>query len=133
MLAIFPQLLFLTPLAIALLRVVAGIFVFLIAWQTATRRTEMSVVHLPIIGCAPAWLIWVAACGFAVVGGLLIIGAWTQVAALLAALGSLKLAILSRIYPPYATLSTSTYILLFVISLALTVTGAGIFAFDLPL
>lgn len=133
MLTLFPQLLFLTPLAVALLRVVLGIFVFLIAWQTATRRMEMAQVRLPLIGRAPAWLIWIAACGFAVVGGLLIIGAWTQIAALLAALGSLKLAILSRIYPPYATLSTSTYLLLFVISIALVVTGAGIFAFDLPL
>ena len=133
MLSIFPQLLFLTPLAIALLRVVAGVYIVTIAWATLGRRRTMSQTSLPLVGHAPEWLIVFASVIFGAVGTLLIAGAWTQAAALVAALGSLKLAIISRLYPSFASISTNTCVLLFFICLALIFTGAGAFAFDLPL
>jgi uncharacterized membrane protein YphA (DoxX/SURF4 family) len=67
------------------------------------------------------------------VGILLFVGAWTQIAAILAALGFLKMAYFNDTLPTYAPLPRSTYILLIVICLSLLITGAGAFAFDLPL
>lgn len=133
MLSIFPQLLFLTPLAIALLRITAGVFAIVIAWQCAEKRHLMAQVRLPLIGRAPEWVIWVACMAYAIIGGLLVVGAWTQVAALLATLAALKLAIISRILPQFSALHTTTYILLSIVSLALVFMGAGALALDLPL
>ncbi len=135
LLSAFPQLLFLAPLAIALLRIVAGLFVLYVAWQIAERRTALSHEKYPVIGKAPEWMLLPAALAYAVAGGLLLIGAWTQIAALISALGMLKLSILSRMraHESLAILPESTYLLLLAISVALVVTGAGAFAFDLPL
>ena len=67
------------------------------------------------------------------VGTLLFVGAWTQIAAILAALGFAKMAYFNDTLPTYAPLPRSTYFLLIVISIAVLVSGAGAFAFDLPL
>ncbi len=67
------------------------------------------------------------------VGTLLFVGAWTQVAAILAVLGFVKMAYLNDKLPTYAPLPRSTYFVLIVICLTLLITGAGAFAFDLPL
>lgn len=133
MLSLFPQLLFLTPAAIALLRVVLGIYALVIAWHTSAHRHEMTRPKLPLIGHPPEWLVLVGACIYGVIGGLLVLGAWTQLVALFAALGALKLAIFTKWHPEFTTMPRSTYILLIVLGLALTCTGAGAFAFDLPL
>lgn len=133
MLSLFPQLLFLTPAAIALLRVVTGAYVLYVAWHISERRSALSHEKYPIIGKAPEWLIVPAAFLYAIVGGLLVVGAWTQIAALGAALGMLKLSILSRSHPSLTVLPVSTYLVLLAVSLALVCTGAGAFAFDLPL
>jgi uncharacterized membrane protein YphA (DoxX/SURF4 family) len=67
------------------------------------------------------------------VGILLFVGAWTQIAAILAALGFAKMSYFSPSMPRYASFPRSTYALLIAISLSLLITGAGAFAFDLPL
>lgn len=64
---------------------------------------------------------------------LLFVGAWAQIASILAALGFAKMAYWGEKLPAYAPLPRSTYLLLIVISLAVLITGAGAFAFDLPL
>jgi uncharacterized membrane protein YphA (DoxX/SURF4 family) len=133
MLSLFPQLLFLTPLAITLLRVVAGLLAITIAWQSIEKRHIMSHMRLPIVGHSPEWLIWAACMLYAVIGGLLVVGAWTQIAALLATLAALKMTVVSRVWPQFVAFHTMTYVLLFVISLSLIFMGAGAFAFDLPL
>lgn len=116
-----------------MLRVVAGAYVLYVAWHISERRFAMSHEKYPIIGKAPEWLVLPAALIYAVIGGLLLVGAWTQIAAVFAAAGMLKLAILSRSHQSLTILPASTYLVLFAISLALVCTGAGAFAFDLPL
>lgn len=135
LLSSFPQLLFLSPLAIALLRIVAALFVLYVSWEIAKRRNALSHEKYPLIGRAPEWMMLPAAMAYAVAGGLLLIGAWTQIAALVAAAGMLKLSLLSRMraHPALAILPESTYLLLLAVCLALVVTGAGALAFDLPL
>ncbi len=133
MLSVLPQLFAFKLFAVALLRLVAGGYVLYIAWHTADRRAEISRARIPLIGHAPQWLVWFSAMIYAVAGGLLFVGAWTQVAAIVAALGALKLAILSRKPHPWNVLSGHACILLFVIALSLVFLGPGLLAFDLPL
>ncbi len=79
------------------------------------------------------WLAGLLILAEVAVGVLLFVGAWTQIAAILAALGFLKMAYFNDTLPTYAPLSRSTYALLIIICLTLIITGAGAFAFDLPL
>lgn len=133
MLSLLPQLLAFKLFAIALLRIVAGGYLLYIAWYMADHRAEISHARLPLIGHAPEWLVWIAAMIDAIAGGLLVIGAWTQIAAIIAAVGSLKLLVFARHPHPWNPLSVDAYVLLFIITLALTVLGPGVLAFDLPL
>jgi uncharacterized membrane protein YphA (DoxX/SURF4 family) len=110
-----------------------GIFVLAIAWQVSDRRHALTNPKFPLIGHFPEWLILVAGTGYGVIGGLLLVGAYTQVAALVAALGSIKLLVLARWYPELRLFPQSTYVLLLVIALALVAMGAGAYGFDLPL
>jgi len=79
------------------------------------------------------WLAGLLILGELCVGVLLFVGAWAQIAAIVAALGFLKMAYFDDTLPTYAPLSRTTYILLIIISLSILMTGAGAFAFDLPL
>jgi len=133
MLSLFPELLFLAPIAVALLRVITGIYVCLIGWNLFVARRTTARETFPLIGHPPAWVLAIATTGFALCGIVLVIGAWTQAVALLAALGCLKLAILSRTHPSLSYLSRNTYLLLGLIALSLVFMGSGALAVDLPL
>jgi hypothetical protein len=114
MLSLFPQILFLSPFAPFLIRIALAILFGYAAWRHAYLPGVMPRV---IAGIAT-----VLAVGF-------FIGAWTQAAALLGAC-MLAASIISRrpaLYP------VSTRLLALVMCLCLLVTGAGVFAFDLPL
>ncbi len=67
-----------------------------------------------------------------VIGGMLIIGAYTQIAALGAMALSIKL-LISRGPLPSALPPKLFYCLLLGISISLFITGAGLFAVDLPI
>jgi uncharacterized membrane protein YphA (DoxX/SURF4 family) len=133
MLSLFPNILFLAPLAITVLRVVLGIYVFFVVKDVLAKRGAISHARLPLVGHAPEWMIVGSLSIFAGIGGLLIVGAWTQAAALIAAAGFLKLAVFSRIYPSFTSYPQSLYLLLCVVALTLVFTGAGALAIDLPL
>ncbi|MBI2612965.1 hypothetical protein HYW59_04145 [Candidatus Kaiserbacteria bacterium] len=114
MLSVFPEILFLSPLAPFLIRVALGVLFASTAWAHI-RRTDIASRGLSILEFALA--------------AALLAGAWTQPAALL---GSIVAAVwlfqpTSRVY------QLSTVLLALVMSLSLIVTGAGAFAFDLPL
>ena len=85
-----------------------------------------------IIG-AGMWIPVLTALVELIVGGALIAGAYTQLAAIAGAMLALKYFIWKRRYPHFFPLSRSASALLFVICLSLIVTGAGAFAMDLPL
>lgn len=80
-----------------------------------------------------AWGVWVARFATALqvaVGALLLVGAWTQIAALIGALLSLKLSVVARRFPTVAPHERTTYYLVAVVCVALLFLGAGAFAID---
>lgn len=135
MLTIFPQLLFLTPLAIALLRVVAGLTIMYAGYGLSTKSTQLENVRMPIIGHPRGWMLMFGAFASFGIGIFILLGLYTQIAAIVGAVAAAKYGFLywysgkSQDMP----LSAGTSVLLFAICLALVCTGAGIFAFDLPL
>ena len=133
MLSLLPQLLFLAPLGTTLLRVVVACYFAYIAWFLTKNQPEITHMHLSLIGHAPAWILWLSALIMATIAALLFVGAWTQVIAILGAIITLKCLIGVRWFPTLVPFSASTSVLLFCMCLSLVVTGAGAFAFDLPL
>lgn len=114
MLSVFPEILFLSPLAPLLLRASLGALFALAAWKHA---------QYPGIASRALGTIELA------LAIALVAGAWTQPAAIL---GSAVILVWlfrkeSRVY------EASAIMLALAISLSLVVTGPGAFAFDLPL
>jgi uncharacterized membrane protein YphA (DoxX/SURF4 family) len=132
MLSVFPHILFLSPFSATLLRAAAGIIFLMLAWNHCTRRKELSDVPFIVVGRG-GWIPLLASTLETLVGIALIAGVYTQVAALVGALLALKSFVWHRQYPQFFPLSRTTAALLFVICVSLLVTGAGPFAFDLPL
>ena len=132
MLSLFPQLLFLAPFSTTLLRVSAGIVILLVAWIHVSKREELSHIDFFVIGRGP-WIPIVAAILEFAIAAALIAGIYAQLAALLGALAALKSLIWKSRFGGFFPLPQSTSALLFVICLSLVFSGAGIFAFDLPL
>jgi uncharacterized membrane protein YphA (DoxX/SURF4 family) len=133
MLSLFPGVLFLAPLATTFIRVAAGLMFIYIAWRMVSTRDEISKTKVIIVGHVRPWVVWLSATVTFVVGVLLVIGLWTQAAALVGMFIALKHGLGVRNYSDILPLAASGYILLFVICLALFFSGAGAFAFDLPL
>ncbi|OGJ56595.1 hypothetical protein A2635_00580 [Candidatus Peribacteria bacterium RIFCSPHIGHO2_01_FULL_51_9] len=133
MFSLFPQILFLQPVGVGLLRIVAGIYLVYIGYSLWRERSGVAKERVPIIGHIPEWLSMVAAVVQTLLGLLLILGAWTQLAALLGTIVAFKCVVFADAYKKIIPLERSTSILLLVILLSLIVTGAGAFAVDLPL
>ncbi len=132
MLSVFPQILFLTPLAITLLRFSAGLtFAYLAYLHLSNRRAASDELSSLIGGARIIIYIYSAIELFIAVS--LFGGAWTQPAALLGFVVALKMLFIRHKMHELKPLAQSTYVLLAVICLALVFTGAGAFAFDLPL
>lgn len=139
--SIFPSLLsygfgsyFLVP---ALLRItVALVFFYLVIRHFKQKRevaSELEQKFKWVSHEVSVWLVGLLILTEFTVGALLFVGAFTQIAAILAALGFAKMAFFHRSLPGYAPLSRLTCILLIVICISLLLSGAGAFAFDLPL
>ena len=132
MLSLFPQILFLTPFSATLLRVTAGVVFLLIAWDHIGRREELSRIDFFIIGRG-IWIPVLSAIIEFAIAAALIAGIYTQLAALFGALAALKFFVWKSRYSALIPLSRTASALLFVICVSVVFTGAGIFAFDLPL
>lgn len=132
MLSVFPEILFLSPLAPTLLRLSSGVIFLMIAWKHYEEREAIGATEFSVIGRG-IWIPLFAAVIELGVSLALIIGMYTQAVAILGALLALKHFIWNRAYPQLFPLSRISSALLFVICLSLIVTGAGAFAFDLPL
>ena len=133
MLSLLPQLLFLTPAAIALLRIVAGLYFLYISYSVFTRKRAIIGAQMPVIGRAGGWLVWYSGTITCLIASMLVLGIYTQIAAIAGAIIALKYVIFVRRYPEIIALPRSTSLLLLVVCLALIFTGAGGFAFDWPL
>lgn len=131
MLNTFPGLLlpFLAPL---LLRLGVAVAFATVAYMQWRRRQEISQTDLPVIG-HNGWWVWLSVAVHAAVAILLVLGSYTQVAALLGALLSIKHAFWSHRYPRIFPLGRAAGFLMLLISLSLVLSGAGAFAQDLPL
>lgn len=128
----FPSLLtyaFFGPLVV---RLAAAGVILMMANIHRVRRNELRHLVSPIVGKNAGWLIWLVILIEIATGVLLFVGLYTQWAAII----GMMLAIRSLIAVPHKALSPfdrSTDVLLFAICLSLLITGAGAFAFDLPL
>jgi uncharacterized membrane protein YphA (DoxX/SURF4 family) len=129
----FPQLLFLGFFVPTILRVAAAVALGYSAWRITSERAALSKADLPIIGTPPVALIWISGAVTMLVAAALFFGYGTQVAAILGGIISLKYAFIPKRLVHFSPLSRSAYLLLFVICLALLVSGAGAFAMDVPL
>lgn len=132
MLSLFPQILFLAPLGISLLRVAAGIAFLSLAYWHLGKKNDLRRVEFIVVGKG-AWIVYTAILFEAVTGAALFAGYATQLAAIFGALMALKSLIWRKRYPQFFPLDRAASALLLVICLSLIVSGAGGFAFDLPL
>lgn len=114
MLSLFPQLLFLAPLGAFVIRIAAALTFGFIAYRHSHEAS----------GLAKGAAVLEAACA-----ALLLVGMYTQVGALL----GIGIWILHAAWRPLRVLPVSSMLLLFALCLSILVTGAGAFAFDLPL
>lgn len=133
MLAFFPELLFLAPFAITLLRLTVAVSVLYIAYVHWQRREEIGAMRFPIVGSVGAWFIAFGSLIEAIIGAALFIGYATQFAAILAFVMAFKHVIYAKKYPRAIPLCRADYVYLMVMSFALLLLGAGALAFDLPL
>lgn len=132
MLSLFPQILFLSPIGTTLLRVTAGLVFLLMGWKHYKNRDALSTMQFIVIG-GGLWIPMVTAFVEVAVGITLTLGIYTQAAAIVGAAIALKSVVWKGRYPAFFPLSRTASVLLLVISLSLIMSGAGAFAFDLPL
>jgi uncharacterized membrane protein YphA (DoxX/SURF4 family) len=128
----FPDLLVLSYFAPTLLRIGAACVFFYMAYVQSKRRHEIEQMHFPLIGASKRIPPFAAAFNV-LIGGMLIFGYYTQIAALLAVLASIKLLVLGRWYPRLVPVDRAALVLLTIMCLSLLITGAGAYAYDLPL
>ena len=128
----FPELLSLSFFAPTLLRIAAGGLLAYVAYTHWSERQELARIQYPIVGSG-TWIVWITLVWLVASSTLLFLGFYTQIAALMGALVSLKFFILRHHYPSFATLERPASLLLFIICLSLLVTGAGTYAFDIRL
>lgn len=134
-LSIFPQLLdyaFFTPL---ILRLASGLCFLALAYNVtfAYKNTSKDILkHFPWLGAQNFWIILLGLISLTV-ASLLILGLYTQIAAILTILTGLDLLILKRIYSADYGFDFFACFLLIAIGLALLIAGPGALAIDLPL
>lgn len=119
-----------------ILRVTLALLFFYLAARTWQRARHLGNVRLPLIG-AHAWLPYLAGAVEAVVAVMFLVGWYTQLAALLSILGMIKYAAYEHWSPEvqkeYIPFSPTVAFLVAMISISLLFSGAGAFAFDIPL
>lgn len=130
---LWPETIYYAPLAIALLRITAGIYTLYIASTLVEREHAFTHIRFPFITHAPLWLVWVSALLTALVGVSLVVGFYTQLMALAGMIMAIKHLFLARSHPYVFPLAAGTYVLLFVVFFVLFVCGTGTFGVDLTI
>jgi hypothetical protein len=131
MLAPFP-LFYLSAFAPTILRILVGLTLLWVAYAQIARRKEISHTGFPFIGRPHPLLVIISGVIIGLDALALIVGYGTQYAALLGMALSIKHAIYAKKYPRAIPLCRLEYIYIFVILVTLFITGAGLFAFDIP-
>lgn len=134
MLNTFPFLLSFGILAPTFLRIFAGLFFARFGWLKLTRSRRSKIDFFEKIGLKPAvTFLWVVSIIEIVVGVMLVVGFLTQIAAMMASLIMLACIFIKMKDVTALPNSLDFYILFFIVFISLIFTGAGLFAFDLPL
>ena len=136
MLTLFPSLLTYHLLAPFLIRLGLGLFLAGVAWKKilrGNRKQWVSAIFMSeTAGGAEIVVGLVGLVELAAAVGL-IVGFYTQLAAIIAGLSSLRLFFIQNKTPLKGVYGNYFYFLLILLSLSLLFSGAGAFAFDLPL
>ncbi len=132
MLNIFP-IQFLAPVAYLILRVCIGVLLIRLGFSHMKNREGLKEIFEFSFFPYKRFIVWYLSLIEIVVGVLFFIGLYTQIAALLSLVYALKFIVLHKRLQHPLIPERKFFILLFAISLSLCITGAGIFAFDLPL
>ncbi len=132
MLSVFPTH-FLSLFAYLILRVAVGLVLAYLGIQHWQHRHELQ--HVLRLSWWPfgRTTTYLFVLGELLLAGLILVGAWTQIATLCVAAMCIKMLVL-RQYVTHRTIPSKLfYFLLLAASLTLTITGAGALAIDLPL
>jgi uncharacterized membrane protein YphA (DoxX/SURF4 family) len=124
---------FLSLLAYFILRVLTGLVLLTLGYRHfEARKVLNTILVLPLFpfGTVTTTVLIMAEL---VIGALFILGAFTQIAALLAMIMSFKMIVLKSRFAHSSIPGRLFYVLLLAISCSLFITGAGVFAFDLPI
>lgn len=132
MLNLFP-IQFLAPFAYLLLRVCIGLVLLRLGASHIRNRHALKDTFSCNFFPYGLFFVWYLGIMEIVIGGLFLAGFLTQLAALLGIVLSLKFIVMHKRFAHPLIPPRLTYVLLFFISLSLLITGAGIFAFDLPI
>jgi len=134
MLNVFPDLLVFSMLAPFIIRVVAGFTFLNTGILKLSREKGRWLISLEELRISKTSIVLKILAAVEIVGGILLIaGAWTQASALVLAIFT-ALAFLIEYKDPFILKrNLSFYLLLLSITLSLLFSGAGAFAFDLPL
>ncbi len=130
----FPELLFLKALAPTLIRIGAGVYFIILGYSKFAQNRQLLVDYFDSIKIRPAGA-FVKALGYTevIIGTCLFIGLFTQIGAIIGAIISFVSLIVSVREPQLKMRTWMEYGMLFLISLSLLFSGAGLWALDLPL
>jgi len=132
MLNTFPELLTYGFFAPTILRLAVALAFFYSAYYVFVHRKDIARHSFPLVGQA-GWLGGASAVLNAVVGGMLGVGYYTQIASLLGIAAAVKGFLFVRRYPDLLPFSRATYLLIIAILLSLLLSGAGLWAIDIRL
>ncbi|HEY1037624.1 MAG TPA: DoxX family protein [Candidatus Paceibacterota bacterium] len=134
MLNTFPELLFLKSMAPTLIRLGAGAYFIMLGYSKFTLNRHALITYFDSIKIKPADK-FVKALGFTefIIGACMIIGLLTQIASIIGAIIAFVSLVVVVRDPQLKMRSWMEYMLLFLISLSLVFSGAGLWALDLPL
>jgi len=134
LLTVFPDLLTYGLIAPFILRVSLGLVLIYFSYLKFGKERMEKIAFFDSLGMKPGVFYANTIGGIELIGGiLLIVGAYTQAAALVGALVMLATTYIKWRHPMTLRNDIEFYILLFVVALSLVFLGAGFFAIDLPL
>lgn len=134
MLNVFPELLNYSFMAPTVIRIAVGALFIILGYEKYTTHKERLSVFLNSIRINPSKTIVQFLGGVEIaIGILLIVGAVTQIAALIALIISFVSLVLTLREPDLQLRRPTVYILTMAICFSLLLTGAGFLAIDLPL
>ena len=134
LLTVFPDLLTYGLIAPLILRAALGLTLIYFSYLKFGKERFEKIVFFDSLGMKPGAYYVNAIRGIELLGGImLVVGAYTQIAAMVIALVMLATMFIKWRHPESLRNDIEFYLLLFAVALSLVFLGAGFFAFDLPL